>query len=106
MVHRLVAEAYIPNPNNLPQVDHIDNNPYNNNVENLRWVSAKENVNKSYSTMSPLRNFIECKLYKGDKFIMEFKSIKWAAEYLHNLFGFPIATLRKDKKYKDYVIKV
>ena len=44
-IHRLVAIAFIPNPNNLPQIDHINADKTNNNVNNLRWVTAKENIN-------------------------------------------------------------
>ena len=43
-VHRLVAEAFIPNPENLSDVDHIDCNKSNNHVSNLRWVSREENM--------------------------------------------------------------
>ena len=46
-IHRLVAEAYIPNPNNLPQVDHIDNDKTHNYVNNLQWITNRDNVRKS-----------------------------------------------------------
>lgn len=44
-VHRLVAMAFIPNPNNLPEVNHKDENPENNCVDNLEWCTAEYNVN-------------------------------------------------------------
>lgn len=44
-VHRLVALAFIPNTNHLPQVNHKDENPQNNSVDNLEWCTGKQNCN-------------------------------------------------------------
>lgn len=58
-VHRLVAEAYIPNPNNYETVDHIDNNRQHNTVNNLQWLSRIDNLVKEQPDKKPIR--IRCK---------------------------------------------
>lgn len=61
-VHRLVAEAYIPNPNNLPQVNHINEDKSDNRVENLEWMNSSDNIEYSRSKLYILEN------KNGDKF--------------------------------------
>lgn len=105
-IHRLLAETFIPNPNNLPVIDHIDDNPLNNNLDNLQWFTQKDNIRKSYSKLSQVRNFVECKLYKGNELIEKFKSVADCCRYCSDVLGLSYTGMYKYKKKKDYVIKV
>lgn len=71
-VHRLVAEAFIPNPDGLPEVDHIDMNRANNRVENLQWITHRDNCHRSIQAGTYSDNFSNI-----PRFDRESKS-KWA----------------------------
>ena len=70
-VHRLVAEAFIPNPDNLPEINHKDENPLNNQVDNLEWCTHQYNID--YSKSKPVVQI------KDGEAIGKYKSIKEAS---------------------------
>ena len=59
-LHRLIAEAFIPNPHNLPVVDHINRKRSDNRVSNLRWSSIKDNANNTVPKLARLITVRRC----------------------------------------------
>jgi hypothetical protein len=100
-IHRLLAEQYIPNPENKPFVDHIDRNKTNNNLCNLRWVTSKENnnnmppvfrINKNNTTghkcISKTERGYRLQINRRDvKVKKRFKHLDDAIEYRDNLIN-------------------
>lgn len=75
-VHRLVAEAFIPNPNQLPFINHIDENRTNNNVDNLEWCSVQ--YNNTYGTALDKRRISQNKPVRCIETQQVFESAKQA----------------------------
>jgi len=81
--HRLVAQAFIPNPENKPCVNHIDNDPKNNTVSNLEWVTHRENTQHSLKQgrmrRTPYINYFRAKLTNDD--VLEIRKLIPLLEY-------------------------
>lgn len=72
-VHQLVAQAFLPNPNNYTIVDHINGDRQDNRVENLRWASALENANNKHLDKTPDKPHFEAVKFSDE----EMQSEKW-----------------------------
>jgi hypothetical protein len=84
LLHRMVAETFIPNPNNKPFVNHIDGNKQNNSVENLEWVTKKENQQHSEkNNMIRDRRGYGVDVFDDNGYVATFASISKASKYLN-----------------------
>lgn len=127
-IHRLVAQTFIPNPKGMPEVNHKDENKLNNCVENLEWVSVKENrlygsrlqrtiahrdqrgtKNGMYGrkgAKSPVAKAVRQFTIDGE-FIAEFSTIKEAAKATGNSTGNVRSVLKgKTSQAKGYIFKL
>ena len=103
-IHRLVATTYIQNPDNLPEVDHIDRDIYNNDVSNLRWTTRKGNLLNTDVQFT--RNFRECDLYNKQSFVRHFKSVDSASKYASEQFGASFSGMKRNLHSRGCEIKV
>ena len=107
-IHRIIAQAFIPNPNNLPQVNHKDECKTNNCVDNLEWCTAKYNMN--YGTITERRISKRRKIvYQydlNDNLINQFKSNREASRILNiNSGAISRVCNGKRKTYKGFIYK-
>ena len=100
-VHKAVAETFIPNPNNLPYVNHIDENRQNCHISNLEWVTSKENFNKhldNHISEYPNKRKLS---FQEIKFIYDNKD-KYSQRELASLLNVSKTTIQRILSNKSY----
>lgn len=108
-IHRIVAETFIPNPDSLPQVNHIDGDKFNNCVENLEWCTSQSNVRHSMAT--GLRKNPEKGVYRGPVRLeciqtqKKYNSIKEASDDLSVSYHYLSECIYKNKSCHGYNFK-
>ena len=113
LIHKAVAYTFLPNPNNLPEVNHKDGNKTNNNVNNLEWCTSHENQQHKYDTnlfdktlISGENNHCAKLTTKDIKYIREHYikgSRKFGARAMSRKFSVSYPTILSVVSYKTWI---
>jgi len=101
LVHRLVGEKYVPNPENKPQINHIDGNKLNNHYTNLEWSTSSENIKHGYDNGLYEKRRKEMRAFSDDEIHLIRKSDSSLRE-LGKYYGVAHSVIWSIKNYKTY----
>lgn len=103
-LHRIVAEAFIPNPYNFPEINHLDTDPRNCKLDNLEWCTRQHNVNY-YKTRLNRSKKVEVYDAVTNELISSHASVASCAACLQTNDSYVSYLIRNNKTYKGYILK-
>lgn len=102
-VHKAVAETFLPNPNNYPYVDHIDENKLNCCLSNLQWISAKENINKHWNCILLMNDYCNNRKLTKEEILFIRNNNQISNKQLAKQFNVSSTTISNVKNHYLYI---
>ncbi len=104
LVHRLIAKLFVPNPNNFPQVNHIDGNRSNNDYSNLEWITPSNNQLHAYKELGRVR---KSKLSEEQmKEVFDLRNInKQPLQVIADMYGISFQTVSEISSGKRFCLR-